>query len=148
MTLPFTLPRAYPDAELFTLALLETFLPTLVAEAPAIEIEDIDTWLPEGFDPPFIRVQRTGGAPDAGDVTDYPIMTIGTWGKTRQAAWNLARAVERIMIGVRHHSIVVPDVGTVLCDDSFLNAGGEQLPDLDPDDRRVVQGFVLGFRRQ
>jgi hypothetical protein len=143
------LPRAYPDAELFVLALLDQYrVPVLVPEAPDLEDDDIDTWLPEGFEPPFIRVQRTGGAPDAVDVTDYPIMSIGVWGTTRQAAWNLSRAVERLMLAVKHHEIEVPDVGWVLCDDAFINAGGEQLPDLDPDDRRVVQSFVLAFRRQ
>ena len=144
----FVLPRAYPDAELFTIALLTEFLDVLQAEAPDLTDNDIDTWLPEGFDPPFIRVQRTGGSPDGPDITDYPIITISTFGRTRHLAWNLARAVERIMLGVKCHSIDVPDVGFVLCDFSSLNAGGEQLPDEDPDDRKVVQSFLMGFRRQ
>lgn len=148
MTQPYVLAPAYPDAELFVLSLLDAFLPELVETVPQMAVEKIDTWLPEAFDPPFIRIQRTGGAPDGLDITDYPILTVATYGETRQTAWSLSRVVEQILLGAKYHSIEVLDVGWVLCDTVFLNAGGEQLPDLDPDDRRVVASYVFGFRRQ
>lgn len=145
--LPFQLAPAYPDAELFLLSLYDAFLPTLLEVAPTMRAERIDTWLPAQFDPPYLRVQRTGGSPDAYDVTDYPVLTVATYGTTRMAAWNMARVVEQVTLGVKYRSIDVEGVGPVLCDSVVVLSGGEQLPDLDPDDRRVDQTFQLGFRR-
>lgn len=145
--LPFALGPTYPDAELFVLAALEAFLPALVGAAPQMKIEKIDTWLPESFDPPYVRVQRSGGAPDVYDVTDYPVISTASYGTTRMAAWELARVVEQVILGVKYRSIEVPGYGRVLCDSSVLLSGGEQVPDLDPDDRRVDKTFQLGFRR-
>jgi hypothetical protein len=133
-------PWAYPDAELYVIGRLEQFLPDLATLG--VSDSDIDTYFPDGFNPPFIRVQRTGGVPDASDVTDYPIVSISTLGNTRHQAWDLSRMVERIILGAKGRS-----VDGVLCDYAAIAEGAQQVPDLDPDDRRVDRAYGLGFRR-
>lgn len=130
--------RAYPDAELVLMALLEQRHPTVT----------VDTWLPGDVPAPFIHLMRIGGAPDAADVTDYPVMRVACYGDTRQQAWDLSRAVEVSILSRRYRNIDVPDVGPVLVDAADIYAGGQLTPDLEPDDRRVVVDYVLGWRRQ
>lgn len=128
----------YPDAELVLIALLEQALPEAT----------VDTFMNSGWEPPLALVNRIGGAPDVADITDYPIMRVAFYGDTRNVSWNLAARGEGAIMLSRHHFIDVPDVGPVLLDFARIEIGGQMLPDLDPDDRRVVKDFTLGFRRQ
>lgn len=132
---------AYPDAELFGLGLLDLHLADL--SAFGVTTQKIDTFFPDRFDPPFIRIQRSGGVPDALDVTDYPILSVSCFGSTRMAAWDLSRTVERIFLSAKCQR-----VDGVLCDYAAIAEGAQQVPDLDPDDRRVDRAYALGFRRQ
>lgn len=131
-TILASLPAAYPDAENELMSLLDLLgVPTV-------------TWLPEGWDPPIIQVQRIGGAPDAGDVTDYPLMRVSYYGPDRTAAWNMAQDGTRLVLGYKYRNL---PSGTLL-DYSEITVGGSLDPDLDPDDRRVTVNYTLGFRRQ
>jgi hypothetical protein len=126
----------YPDAELVTLALLEPLPGNVV------------TFLPPGFTPPITQVNRIGGAPDNSDITDYPIMRIACYGATRMAAWQMAAQAEALILGNRCRAIYVPEYdGDVLIDSADIVVGGQLLPDIDPDDRRVVKDFIVGMRR-
>lgn len=133
MTLPTGTPLAYPDAELVLMDILESVWPGMVV-----------TWLPENAPDGTIWIQRIGGGPDDSDITDYPTMRVATYGATRTAAWNLARDVERLI--TRYHGRRTPAGWQV--DYARLAVGGVLDPDLNPDDRRVIKNYDLGFRRQ
>lgn len=127
---------AYPDAELVTLAILED----LQGEK--------DTFLRSGWNPPLTQVNRIGGAPDNSDITDFAIMRLAHYGATRMDAWNLASQGEALMIGHRCRNVYVPEYdGEILVDSVDIIIGGQQLPDIDPDDRRVVKDYIIGLRR-
>lgn len=125
----------YPDAEAVLWTLLESIAPTY-------------TWLPQGWEPDVIQVQRIGGAPDLADVTDYPMMRVSYYGGNRNRSWQMAREGESLILGNRGRGIVVEDVGMVIMDSADIEVGGALEPDLDPDERRVTVNYVLGFRRQ
>lgn len=124
----------YPDAELVFLDLLGSVASTV-------------TMLPPGFDAPIIQINRVGGAPDPLDITDYAIMRIAYYGVNRPVSWAMAAQGEALIIGHRGRAIQVTDVGPVIMDSVDILVGGQMLPDLDPDDRRVVKDYVAGFRR-
>ena len=137
MTTPLDLllaqmPLPYPDSENETMALLELLGVGTV------------THLPENWDPPLIQVERIGGAPDAADVTDYPLMRVAYYGPNRISAMNMAQDGSRLILG---HKYKVLPTGTLL-DYAEITTGANTEPDLDPDDRRVTVNYTLGFRRQ
>lgn len=127
---------AYPDAELVLMALLEARHPEAT----------VDTWAEGDVDAPFIHIMRIGGSPDQYDVTDYPLMRVACYGNTRKEAWDLSRAVEVSILGSRHRNIET-EGGPVLVDYAAIEVGGTQEPDEEPDDRRIVVNYVLGWRR-
>ena len=127
---------AYPDAELVLMALLEA----RHSEAT------VDTWAEGDVDAPFIHIMRIGGSPDQYDVTDYPLMRVACYGNTRKEAWDLSRAVEVSILGSRYRNIET-EGGPVLVDYAEIEVGGTQEPDEEPDDRRIVVNYVLGWRR-
>jgi hypothetical protein len=106
------------------------------------------TFLPPNFTPPLVQVNRIGGGPDASGITDFPIMRFAYYMPTRNESWQMSAAGEAALMAYEHRNIPVPGVGDVLLDSLGIIIGGQMLPDLDPDDRRVVRDYVLGFRRQ
>lgn len=129
---------AYPDAELVTLSILDPL------------DGNAGTWLPSGFTPPYTQINRIGGAPDNSDITDFAIVRVAHYGANRMGAWQLAAQGEALMIGARHHEISVPLMGegvAILVDSVDIVIGGQQLPDVAPDDRRVVKDYIIGLRR-
>jgi hypothetical protein len=126
----------YPDAELVALALLEPLPGSVV------------TFLPPNFQPPITQVNRIGGAPDNSDVTDFPILRIACYGTNRMQAWSMAAQAEALILGNRCRAIYVPEYGgDILIDSADIVVGGQLLPDIDPDDRRVVKDIIVGLRR-
>lgn len=121
--------QPYPDAETVLLDLLEPI-------APAV------TSLPARFEPPMIVVERVGGAPDPDDVTDYPLLQVSCYGARRPDAWSLSGQCQVAIL-----SSPCSEVNGVLIDYAEVAIGGQQVPDMDPDDRRVVSTYRLGFRR-
>lgn len=133
------LPLPYPDAELVMMAILD----------PIESASDIVTWIPENAPNGLVVVTRTGGVPDQWDVTDYPLLRVSCYGQTRAEAWDLQRECQRHILAAAHHAVDVPEEGgEVLVDSSAIADGSSQVPELDPDDRRVDATYVLGLRRQ
>lgn len=114
-----TAPVLYPDAEAVVMTLLEPRALTV-------------TSLPPGFDPPIILVERVGGAPDLENYSDYPQVQVTTYGVNRPEAWAIAALCQ---VDILASPLTV--VAGVLIEDATIRVGGEQQPDLDPDDRRV-----------
>lgn len=106
---------------------------------------DVRTSVPPNFDQSqqLIVVKRIGGTPDAEGVTDYPIVQVACFGPTFPTAVVLAKAVQcRILASV------LTEVAGVLVDEAFLFVGEQEVPDVYPDDRRIVSTYQLGWRRQ
>ena len=131
----------YADAEIVGLALMDLLVPS----TPGLTT---GTFLRSGWTPPFIQVNRIGGAPDVSDITDYPILRLAVYGADRMKAWDLSAKAEGMVIGHRGRNVYVPEYGSeILIDSADIVVGGQQLPDVDPDDRRVVKDVILGMRR-
>lgn len=126
------MPPGFPDAETELMGLLDL-----------LEVNTV-THLPLNFNPPIIWVQRIGGAVDRFGATDYPLMRVSYYGPQRQQAFNLSQDGSRLILG--HCGRLLPS-GTLL-DYSDIDFGSGNEPDLDPDDRRIVVNYTLGFRRQ
>lgn len=138
MTIPVL---AYPDAELVTLAVHDLLVPGNQGLV-------VTTFLRSGWVPPAVQINRIGGSPDQWDLTDYPIMRCAYYGVNRPAAWDLAAQGEATMMGMAHRAVYVERYdGEILIDSVSIIVGGQQLPDVDPDERRVVKDFQLGLRR-
>lgn len=139
MVAPLELPLAYPDAELVMMS--------IVALAPSVT--DTDTYMPEEAPDGLAIVSRVGGTPDPSDVTDYPIVRVSCFGRTRMDAWRMQQECQQYILAHRGRNVEVDELGgPVLVDDAAISDGSSQVPDLDPDDRRVDATYVLGLRRQ
>lgn len=132
MTLPSWLPIDYPNAQ------------DVVMDLLALTGVEATTWLPEGWEPPIIQVNRIGGAPDASDVTDFPLMRVAYYGSDATSAQNLASDGTRLIKGFSGRATP----SGVQIDSAVVEVGGLLEPDLDPDDRRVTVNYSLGLRRQ
>jgi len=137
MSVPVSLPLAYPDAELVMMAIVENVS------------DNVTTVIPEDAPDDLIVVSRVGGVPDQWDVTDYPMLRVSCWGATRPEAWERQQECQRWILAHRHHNVDVPDLGgEVFIDEAAIADGNAQVPELDPDDRRVDASYVLDLRRQ
>lgn len=138
------LPPPYPDREQAVLDIL-----SVMVDANDVPILGV-TRLPPDWEPPLYWVQRIGGGADEWDLTDYALMRVSYYGATRDAAWDLSRAGESLILG--HHKREIDRPGTkshqMLVDHATLDVGGSMDPDLDPDDRRVTVNYIVGMRRQ
>jgi hypothetical protein len=134
----------FPDAELVAMELHRLVLGAM----PEYAGLRVVTFLPPNFTPPLVQVNRIGGAPDPSGITDYPLMRFAYYMPTRNESWQMASAGEAALMAYEHRNIPVTGVGDVLLDSLGIFVGGQMLPDLDPDDRRVVKDYVMGFRRQ
>jgi len=123
---------AYPNARIVVMDLLEG-------------IATVRASVPPNFDPAteLIVVRRVGGAPDIDDVTDRAIVQVACYAPTYPAASDLADQVqERIL------SSPATEVNGVLVDEARIFVGEQEVPDVYPDDRRIVSTYQLGWRRQ
>lgn len=124
---------AYPNAQLVVMDMLVP-LGVDVRPAPPAEL---------GAEESLIVVRRIGGGPDAEDVTDRPIMLIACYAPTFPAAMDLAADVQTAIL-----SSVLTEVSGVLVDEARVVVGEQEVPDVYPDDRRIVSTYQLGWRRQ
>ncbi len=99
------------------------------------------TWIDPAWDgaAQFV-VHRTGGGDDG--VTDHPVVEVSTYGPNRGSAWLLARQAQQVILAARD-----TDVNGVGVDNTDTFTGAQELPDLDPDDRKVTLTYVLQMRR-
>lgn len=111
-------------------------LDTLSPGVPAV------TWIDPAWDgQPLFVVHRTGGSDDG--VTDRPVLEVNAYGPNRSEAWNLARTAQQTILAAADS-----DVNGVGVDNAETFTGAQEIPDLDPDDRKVTLSYVLSFRRQ
>ncbi|WP_405159839.1 hypothetical protein OG203_25685 [Nocardia sp. NBC_01499] len=117
---------SWPDAEAVMVALLDPIAQTDTVMTPATKV-------------PFIQVNRVGGTDDG--ITDRPVVQVAVFGATRAQAWALAEEVRHAV-----RAAAGSMVGGVLVDDTRTALGHQQIPEIDPDDRRVISTYQLSFR--
>lgn len=118
---------SWPDAEAVMVALLDPIAPADTVLSPASPL-------------PCIQVNRVGGTDDG--ITDRPVVQVAVFAATRAQAWALAEQVRRAVLGVAGSL-----VGGVLVDDARTAVGHQQIPEIDPEDRRVISTYQLSFRQ-
>lgn len=118
----------FPDAENVVMTLLDPLGSTV-------------TSLPRQVVPPVIVVNRVGGTDDG--ITDRPLVQVSCYGTDRPAAWSLSGQCQQAILNASGQA-----VGGILVDSTGTAAGGQQVPDLNPDDRRVISTYRLAIRRQ
>jgi hypothetical protein len=123
---------AYPNAVVVVMDMLEGLAPVRAS-------------VPPNFDPAteLIVVRRVGGTPDPDDVTDNPIVQVACYGPNYLAASGLQSEVQ-----VRILTSPCTEVNGVLVDEARIFVGEQEVPDVYPDDRRIVSTYQLGWRRQ
>lgn len=105
-------------------------------------------FLPEDFDARIssgeavILVARVGGTDDG--VTDRALIQVAVYGVDRPTAWDTSRAIQTSVQALQWGG----QVGDVFVDSTSTAAGRIQVPDVDPDDRRVITIYQLEARRQ
>lgn len=97
------------------------------------------------YDVELITVRRIGGGPDEDDVTDYPILQIACFAPSYLLASEMASEVQ-----VEVMSWPLREIGPdkILVDEAEIYVGDQDLPDMFPDERKVVSSYRLGLRRQ
>lgn len=102
---------------------------------------------PPNFDNSYelITVQRVGGGPDEDDVTDYPVLQIGCYAPTYLRAADMQSEVQQEIL-----SWPLREIGPnkILVDEAEIYVGEQEIPDVYPDERRVVATYRIGLRRQ
>jgi hypothetical protein len=123
----------FPDAEAALMDLIVTVAPSAT----------IATILDTGWEKnlPQIQVNRIGGSAD--DVTDTARLQVAVYHKTRALTWALASSIRELVLESANEA-----PGGVLIDSASEVIAGQQVPDIDPDDRRVISTYQLSFRRQ
>lgn len=119
----------FPDVEVVICELLESIASTY-------------TFLPDNWEQslPAVQVNRVGGSADS--ITDVARVQVAVYAESRAAVWALAQQIRetvRTCGGTR--------VNGVLIDWAREAIAGQQVPDIDPDDRRVISTFEFAFRR-
>jgi len=122
----------YPNAGLVVMAMLDDIAPARPSVPPNFNVAT-----------ELIVVRRVGGAPDADDITDYPVVQVACYAPTYMAAVDLAAAVQARIL-----SSPLTEWDGVLVDEARIFVGEQEVPDVYPDDRRIVSTYQLGWRRQ
>lgn len=122
----------FPDAENVMCDLLDPIAPA-------------STWLGDDWEKnlPQIQVNRIGGGLDPDEVTDTARLQVAVYAVNRAAAQKLNTLVRN---AVRDAEFA--EVGGVQIDTTSEAIAGQQIPDKNPDDRRVISTFTLAFREQ
>ncbi|MBF6063018.1 hypothetical protein IU500_12420 [Nocardia terpenica] len=102
-------------------------------------IASSDTVMTAATGLPCFQVNRVGGADDG--ISDRPVLQVAAFAETRAQAWELAEKARQAILDAPGTL-----VAGVLVDDARTAVGHQQIPDIDPDDRRVVSSYVLSFR--
>lgn len=89
-----------------------------------------------------ILVARVGGTDDG--VTDRALVQFAVYGIDRPTAWNTSQALQTSVRSLQWGG----QVGAVYVDSTATAAGRVQVPDVDPDDRRVITVYQIDTRRQ
>lgn len=122
----------FPDAENVMCDLLDPIAPA-------------STWLGDDWEKnlPQIQVNRIGGGLDPDEVTDTARLQVAVYAVNRAAAQKLKTLVRNAVREAEN-----TEVGGVQIDTTSEAIAGQQIPDKNPDDRRVISTFTLAFREQ
>lgn len=135
------LEESYPNATVLAMDGLDASTRTPIADA------DVRPGPPQNFDygRKLIVVRRVGGGPDEEDVTDYPVLLVACYAPSFLQATDMQNAVQAEIKSWPLRQIG-PD--QVLVDEAEIYVGEQEIPDVYPDERRVVATYRLGLRRQ
>lgn len=122
----------FPDAENVMCDLLDPIAPA-------------STWLGDDWEKnlPQIQVNRIGGGLDPDEVTDTARLQVAVYAVNRAAAQKLNTLVRNAVREAEN-----TEVGGVQIDTTSEAIAGQQIPDKNPDDRRVISTYTLAFREQ
>ncbi|TSD48583.1 hypothetical protein FFI94_022225 [Rhodococcus sp. KBS0724] len=122
----------FPDAENVMCDLLDPIAPA-------------STWLGDDWEKnlPQIQVNRIGGGLDPDEVTDTARLQVAVFAVNRAEVQRLNTLVRN---AVREAEF--SEVGGVQIDTTSEAIAGQQVPDSNPDDRRVISTYTLAFREQ
>lgn len=93
----------------------------------------------------LIVVKRVGGGPDQDDETDFPVLQIACYANTYLQAADMQSDVQLEILSWPMREIGPNDI---LVDEAEIYVGEQEIPDVYPDERRVVATYRLGLRRQ
>lgn len=135
---------AYPRAVPTVMRGLKNSTRTHIADA------DVRPGLPTQFsyDRKLIVVRRVGGGPNDDDDTDYPVMQIACYAGTYLEASDMQSDVELEILGWPMTMVGSEPENMTLVDEAEIYVGEQEIPDIFPDERRVVATYQLGWRRQ
>ena len=98
------------------------------------------TYLDDPDAVPVIQVNRVGGSADS--ITDVARLQVAVFAASRAQVWQLASQIRDTILSAKGKR-----VNGVLIDNATESIAGQQIPDIDPDDRRVISTYQLSFRR-
>jgi len=124
--------RIFPDAEAIVMALLEGITGTPCVTVTPDNLDDVV---------PVIQVNRTGGNDDG--ITDFPRITVAVFDNRRQPAWDLAETCRQALLGS-----VRTKVDGTLIDNVRTDTDPQQVPDSNPNIRKVTATYRLAMRRK
>lgn len=122
----------WPDAENVMCDLLDPIAPA-------------STWLGDDWEKnlPQIQVNRIGGGVDLDEVTDTARLQVAVYAVNRAEVQRLNTLVRNAVRDAEN-----TEVGGVQIDTTTEAIAGQQVPDSNPDDRRVISTYTLSFREQ
>jgi hypothetical protein len=97
------------------------------------------------FDRKLIVVRRVGGGPDEDDLTDYPVLLVAAHAPNYLSASELQ---DDIQVEIKSWPLREIGPNKILVDEADIYVGEQEIPDVYPDERRVVATYRLGLRRQ
>lgn len=139
--MPILQSMAYPNATILTMDGLEASTRTEIADA------DVRPSVPANFDygRRLIVVRRVGGGPDDEDLTDRPILQVQCYAPTYVVA---AAMQDDVQVEILNWPMKEIGPSNILVDEAEIYVGEQEIPDVFPDERRVVATYRLGLRRQ
>ena len=132
----------FPDTE----KCLGTLLQPLVAHPTHIGnfvVYDYDEQIGDQ-DTPFIEIHRRGGPLDMATFTDWPVIEVSCWGKSRTVAMDTMRGVVRLVL--LNNAGCHFDMGGAMYDSVEDVTGEQESESNNPDDRCVTRTFQFECR--
>ena len=119
----------------------------IASQRPTIKGVDVRPTVPPDYQygRKLIVVRRIGGGPDEDGVTDYPVLQIACYAPSFLAASDMQGDVQDEVLGWPMKQI---GPNKILVDEAEIYVGEQEIPDVYPDERRVVATYRLGLRRQ
>ena len=95
-------------------------------------------------DNPFIEIHRRGGPTDMATFTDWPVIEVSCWGKSRTVAMDTMKGVVRLVL--LNNAGCHFDMGGAMYDSVEDVTGEQEAESNNPDDRCVTRTFQFECR--